>query len=69
MVSPAKYFHKHAFSDIFPAFCAHFTALVAPLVSFSNNNDSKRNLLAKLCMKRCKTSINITLGVFFSLYS
>ena len=48
MVSPAKYFHKHAFSDIFPAFCAHFTALVAPLVIFSNNNNRKGKSSSKI---------------------
>ena len=75
MVSPAKYFHKHAFSDIFPAFCTQFAASVAPLLIFSNNNnDRKGKSSSKILYEEIevflKTSTNIiTLGVFFSLYS
>ena len=67
MVSPAKYFHKHTFSDIFPAFCAHFTASVASLlIFFNNNNDGKGKSLEVVL----KTSGNtLTSHSFFSLYS
>ena len=74
MLSPAKYFHKHAFSVIFPTFYTHFTASVAPLLIFSNNNDRKGKSCSKILYEEIevflKTSANaITLGVFFSLYS
>ena len=75
MVSPAKHFHKHAFSDIFPAFCTHVTALVTPLLIFSNkNNDRKGKSSSKILYGEIevllKTSANIiSIGVFFSLYS
>ena len=74
MVSPAKYFQKHTFSDVFPAFCTHFTASVAPLLIFSNNNDKKGKSSSKILYEEIevllKTSANIiTIGVFFSLYS
>ena len=75
MVSPAKYFHKHAFLDIFPAFCTHFTASVAPLLIFSNNNNDRKGkssgkILCEEIEVFLKTSAHIiTLGVFFSLYS
>ena len=67
MVSPGKYFHKHTFSDIFPAFCAHFTAWVALLLIFFNKyNDGKGKSLEVVL----KTSGNtLTLHSFFSLYS
>ena len=72
MVSPAKYIHKHVFSDIFPAFCTHFTASVAPLLIFSNNNDRKGKSSSKILSQEIevllKTSANIiTIGVFFRL--
>ena len=70
--SPAKYFCKHTSSDIFPAFCAPFTALVAPLLIFYNNNDEKGKFSTKISYEEIwvflKTGANnITLGIFFSL--
>ena len=70
MVSPAKYIHKHAFSDIFPAFCTHITASVAPLLIFYNNNDRKGESSSKIPSEEIevllKTSANvITIGGFF----
>ena len=60
MVSPAKYFQKHTFSDIFPAFCTHFTASVAPLLIFPITiMTEKGNLLAKVCMKRQKCFLKL----------
>ena len=70
--SPAKYFCKHTFSDIFPAFCAPFTALVAPLLIFYNNNDEKGKFSTKISYEEIwvflkASANNITLGIFFSL--
>ena len=48
MGSLANYFHKDAVSDIFPAFCWHFTVSVAPLLIYSNNNDGKGKFSIKV---------------------
>ena len=75
MVSPAKYFQKHTFSDVFPAFCTHFTASVAPLLIFSNNNNERKGKSSSKILYEetevfLKTSPNIkTLSIFFSSYS
>ena len=59
MESLAKYFHKHAVSDIFPAFCWHSTVSVARLLIFSNNNDGKKKILPKFCIKRYKCFLKL----------
>ena len=75
MVSPAKYFDQHAFSDIFRAFRGRFTVLVVSLIIFfSNNNVGKGKSSSKILYEEIeyflKTNANtIALGIFFSLYS
>ena len=67
MVSPGKYFHKHTFSDIFPAFCAHFTASVASLLIFLNDNNDGKGKSLEVVLKTSENTL--TSHSFFSLYS
>ena len=75
MVSPAKYFDQHAFSDIFLAFRGRFAVLVVSLIIFFNNNNvgkgkSSSKILYEEIEYFLKTNANtIALGIFFSLYS